>query len=265
MSVTIKNITIRFLLLSGLCLSAASISATAYPKTDKDEIGASGDALSAYKQSKYRKDATRLALRLLSKGGSYSDLEAKAPEDVVESIYRALIAVHRSDHKMAKVVTETHKLHTFPVPTVDRFFVVYKREASWATPLRLGDNTTNSDAINTLLEEYGLVIDRHVEWDEEHNSFNIRATQSLNIAPIAQSFSTLDDIVLVDLLSPDGDGNDIEVKKLADGWELKYMVKFESCITGCLKRHVWTFEVNKTGKVNFMGESGDDLPDWMTD
>ena len=206
-----------------------------------------GDELTVYQQSKYRRDATRLALRLRSKDQSYHEMGPEAPSDMVESIYSALVAVHQSELKAAKLITNTHKLHTFPNPSVDRFFVVYKKEAAWATPLRLGDNSTNSEKINKLLSEYGLVIDKHVEWDDEHNSFNVRATSSLNMAPIAQQFSSFQDIVLVDLLLPNGDGNDITIKKISSGWELSYVIKFDSCIIWlCQTRHVvGSFEVNE--------------------
>ena len=252
-----------------ICLSCClSLNATNDPGelNDKNEpVCEEGGTLSNYKQSKYKKDATRLALRLEAVDAAYSDLEVKAPEQIVESIYEALIAVHTSGLKSAHIVTEMHKLHTFPVPSVDNFFVVYKRNSSWAMPLRLGDNTTDSDEINQLLEQYGLEIDRHVDWDEEHNSFNVRAKESINIAPIAKAFSAIDGIVLVDLLKPDGDGNDIEAKKTSKGWELSYMIKFDSCISGCKKRHTWTFEVDNNNKVSFLGEAGDTLPEWMTD
>ena len=230
---------------------------------DNDIVISDGGKVSKYKQKKYKKDATRLALRLVSEDNDYKAIQADAPEQMVNSIYNALIAVHKSEHAKAQQVTQTHKLHTFPVPSVDRFFVVYKRDAVWAKPLRLGDTTTDSEEINQLLSKYGLVIDKHVDWDEEHNSFNVRAQESLNIAPVASAFSQIDGIVLVDLLMPSGDGNDIEVKKIDNGWEINYMVKFESCITGCKKKHIWTFNVKNSNKVTFVGESGDDLPEWM--
>ncbi len=224
-----------------------------------------GDKLTTYKQNKYKKDATRLALRLVSNDGDYHALNAEAPKEMVSSIYNALVAIHQSEHPMAKLVTRTHKLHTFPKPSVDRFFVVYKREAPWAKPLRLGDTSTDSEEINSLLDQYGLVIDKHVDWDEEHNSFNVKAKESLNIAPIANAFSSVEEIVLVDLLMPNGDGNDIEIVKLDNGWELKYMVKFDSCISGCKKKHIWTFKVIDGKQVIFVGESGDELPAWMSE
>jgi len=255
------------LFLCALCFSFSLLAENTNPGNGYgDEDGCTGGILSVYKQTRYRKDATRLALRLQAgNGASYSDISADVPKATVESIYDALIAVHQSKLKSAKAVTQTHKLHTFPTPSVDRFFVVYKRDATWATPLRLGDNITDSKEINSLLEDYSLKIDRHVDWDEEHNSFNIIASNSLNVAPVAKAFSQIEDVVLVDMLKPNGDGNDIEIKKLNNGWELSYMIKFDSCISGCKKKHIWTFKIDHNNEVSFIGESGDSLPDWMTE
>jgi len=225
-------------------------------------INSDDSGLNKYLQLKYQKDATRLALRLLSEDKDYMELNAEVPKEVVGSIYNALVMVHKSDLPKAVEVTKTHKLHTFPMPSIDQFFVIYEKNADWSQPLRLGDNTTDNKAINDLLNTYGLAIDKHMEWDEEHNSFNVRASTALNMAPVAQLFSTMDNVILVDLLVPDGDGNDIEVKSIEGGWEINYHVKFDTCITGCKQKHVWTFEV-RGNTVSFLKEWGDDLPVWM--
>lgn len=219
--------------------------------------------LSNHQKNQYKKDATRLALRQIVGGKSYDQLNPEVPQDMVESIYKSLVAVHQSNLESAKLVTKRHKLHTYPVPTVDRMVVIYKRDAQWAVPLRLGDDVTDNDKINQLSEKFKLKIDQHVEWDEEHNSFNMRAEESLNIASVAKTLSTVESITLVDMMEPNGDGNDIEIKKLSNGWEINYIIKFDGCITGCKKRHTWTFEVTDNGKVNFKGETGDELPKWM--
>jgi hypothetical protein len=222
----------------------------------------STEGLSNHQKNQYKKDATRLALRQLVGANSFENLDAEVPKEIVESIYSSLIAIHLSGLPEAQIVTTQHKLHTFPTPTVDRLVVIYKRDATWATPLRLGDDITDNDKINKLSEKFKLTIDRHVEWDEEHFSFNMRAEESLNIAPLAKDLSTVESVTLVDLMEPKGDGNDIEVKKLENGWEINYIIKFDGCISGCKKRRTWTFEVIN-GKVNFKGESGDELPKWM--
>ncbi len=219
--------------------------------------------LTQSKKTKYRKDATRLALRLLTNNSNYLNAKAEVPNDVVESIYQALVSIHMSDSEPARSVTQIHKLHTFPIPTVDNFLVVYRRDANWAKPLRLGDTRTDSDQINDLIDQYGLKIDNNVEWDEDHYSFNVRATESLNLAPIANDFKNIDGIKQVDLLTPNGDGNDIEVREVNDGWEVNYIIKFDSCFTGCKKQHIWKFFVNESGEVAFLEECGDTLPVWM--
>lgn len=220
------------------------------------------EGLSNHQKNQYKKDATRLALRQLVGVNSFENLDAEVPKEMVESIYSSLIAIHTSGLPEAQIVTAHHKLHTFPTPTVDRLVVIYKRDATWATPLRLGDDVTDNDKINELSEKFKLKIDRHVEWDEEHFSFNMRAEESINIAPLAKDLSTVESVTLVDLMEPNGDGNDIEIKKLQNGWEINYIIKFDGCISGCKKRHTWTFEVVDK-KVNFKGESGDELPKWM--
>ena len=219
--------------------------------------------LSDFQRHRYEKDATRLALRLMSEDQPYDQLEAEVPQEMVSSILNALMQIHHSELEAAKTVTQIHKLHTFPIPSVDHFFVVYQRDAPWSMPLRLGDNTTDSPEINAILKQYGLVIDKHLEWDERKNSFHVKAKKSLNIAAIAKKFSGVEGVVLVDLLMPEGDGNDIELKRLEDRWEFDYKVKFGGCISGCKRQHIWTFQVTDNDEVYFVKESGDTLPDWM--
>ncbi|MEL6926347.1 MAG: hypothetical protein AAFO94_20055 [Bacteroidota bacterium] len=243
----------------------ASLALMAFTLVGYPEVASTveADKLSNYKQRQYKKDATRLALRMISGNGDYTAISPEVPQDLVESIYNALVAIHLSGTNKAHEVTKSHKLHTFPVPNVDHFSVIYRRDAPWAVPLRLGDNETDNEQINALCQQFGLIIENHVEWDEEQNAFSIRAKQSLNLAPIAKEFLNIQGIEQVDMHTPGGDGNDIEIKQLPDGWEIHYLVKFGSCLSGCENLHRWSFAVKKDGNVHFVGESGDELPDWM--
>lgn len=259
-----KNKILRNLLIQSLPLLFLfiSFSLTANPPVLQETNRQSG-TLSKYVQKKYKKDAVRLALRLISSKDNFKALDIDLPNKTVNSIYQALVAIHESNLPEAELVTKSHKLHTFPAPTVDRFFLIYERKAEWSKPLRLGAMETESKKINALLEKYGLVIDRNSEWDEEHNSLHIRANEPLNISRLVEEFKKVNGVVKIDLLQPDGDGNDIEIKATDAGWMVNYILKFDSCIHGCKKRHFWSFEVNHEGQVIFLGEYGDDLPDWM--
>ncbi len=224
--------------------------------------------LSDYQKMMYEKDATRLALRFISKGMDYEELDADVPTEVMNEIYNSLLAVHRSPFNEALDVTKNHRLHTFPKPAVDKFQVNYNNTAKWATPLILGDNITDSDLINDLCARYGLLIESHERWDDEKNLFIVKAKKSLNIAAIAKKFKTENGVDIVNTLIPDTDGNDIEATRTKKGWKLDYIVKFDSCFTGCKKKHIWSFEIanisSRSANVNFLGEYGDDLPDWMS-
>jgi uncharacterized protein YuzB (UPF0349 family) len=258
---TIKQ-QLLWLAMVGFLSVAGSSSILALSNHHHGDPISSVEDLSNHQKNQYKKDATRLALRQLVDGNNFEVLDPEVPKEMVESIYSSLIAIHTSGLPEANIVTAQHKLHTFPTPTVDRLVVIYKRDATWATPLRLGDDVTDNDKINELSAKFKLTIDRHVEWDEEHFSFNMRSEESMNIAPLAKDLSTVESVTLVDMMEPNGDGNDIEIKKLANGWEINYIIKFDGCISGCKKRHTWSFEVIN-GKVNFKGESGDELPKWM--
>jgi uncharacterized protein YuzB (UPF0349 family) len=258
---TIKQ-QLLWLAMVGFLSVAGSSSILALSNHHHGDPISSVEDLSNHQKNQYKKDATRLALRQLVDGNNFEVLDPEVPKEMVESIYSSLIAIHTSGLPEANIVTAQHKLHTFPTPTVDRLVVIYKRDATWATPLRLGDDVTDNDKINELSSKFKLTIDRHVEWDEEHFSFNMHSEESMNIAPLAKDLSTVESVTLVDMMEPNGDGNDIEIKKLANGWEINYIIKFDGCISGCKKRHTWSFEVIN-GKVNFKGESGDELPKWM--
>lgn len=222
---------------------------------------------SSYQKKMYEKDAVRLALRNIVKGGSYKNLGPEVPEEIRSEIYNALVAVHKSPFAESIEVTKKHRLHTYPNPAVDKFQVNYKNTSKWATPLRLGDNITNSKIINELSNKYGLIIDSHQTWDEGSNIFIVKAKKAINLAPIAEQFLKETGVESVNMLIPNSDGNDIEATKTVKGWRLDYKVKFDSCFTGCKKSRIWSFEVTNIGNgsanVNFKGVYGDKLPDWM--
>ncbi|MGK0388988.1 MAG: hypothetical protein ACI94Y_001722 [Maribacter sp.] len=222
---------------------------------------------SPHQKKMYEKDAVRLALRNIVKGGNYKSLGPDVPEEVRDELYNALVAVHKSPFGGSIEVTKKHRLHTYPNPAVDKFQVNYKNTSKWATPLRLGDNITSSKIINELSNKYDLTIDSHQTWDDKSNIFIVKAKTAINLAPIAEKFLKEVGVESVNMLIPSSDGNDIEAIKTIKGWRLDYKVKFDSCFTGCKKSHIWSFEIanikNGSANVNFIGESGDKLPDWM--
>lgn len=267
------DISFKILALSFFWMASSSFSPErvdelmSYHISKSVNVTINSEGIPEFKKKMYQKDATRLALRYISKGSGYEELGADVPTEVRNELLSCLYAIHKSPFIESVEVTRTHKLHTFPNPAVDKFQVNYKNTAKWATPLRLGSKTTDSKIINDLCSKYNLLIESHRTWDENSNLFIVKAKTAINIAPIAKEFLKEEGVDFIKLLIPDSDGNDIEAVRTSKGWRLDYMVKFDSCFTGCKKKHVWSFEVvnitSDSANVNFIGESGDELPDWM--
>ncbi len=213
----------------------------------------------------YKKDAARLALRHLSNQNPYDKLPALLPRELVGSIYDALLAVHTSEVKEASIVTNKHRLHTFPIPSIDGFQVIYEKKAIWGIKEDTDDLQITNNEIGNLLESYQLKIDSHGEWDEEHNFFHVRTTEFINVAPILKAISSLRGVKLTSDLIPNGDGNDIELRKIEKDWLIDYIIKFDNCISGCKNKRTWRFRVSESGKVTFIKVFGEPLPSWMLD
>lgn len=52
-----------------------------------------------------------------------------------------------------------------------------------------------------------------------------------------------------------------EVTETDDGWKVMIRIGWGDCPAGCINEHRWTYAVDRDGKVDLLGEVGDDLPD----
>ena len=44
------------------------------------------------------------------------------------------------------------------------------------------------------------------------------------------------------------------------GYRIELTIGWGDCPAGCIERHIWTFDVDATGGVNLVGETGDPVP-----
>ena len=210
---------------------------------------------------KFRRDAARLALRIESRKEDLRYQNIVIPKDNIEGIYRVLTNIYQKD-ETAKSIAECN-VHTFPNPSIDHLVIIFNRNVDWAEPLRQGISETNSVEINELLDDYDLIIEKHVNWNDTQDAITIRSRAPLNMAALANEFYNIDGVETIDLGIPEIGGNDINIKRLHNGWEVEYLLRFGSYISGKGKQHRWTYEVRDDGTVEFITEGGDEVPDWM--
>ncbi|MEM1121595.1 MAG: hypothetical protein AAGJ18_14185 [Bacteroidota bacterium] len=212
-------------------------------------------------QRKFRRDAARLALRLEAEKEDLRYLNISIPPPTIEMMYTLLTQVYTSDD-MAKSIAKCN-VHTFPNPSIDQLVLIYEKDIDWASPLRDGISETESAELNDLLDEYELVIEKHVPWNDTEDALTIRSKAPLNMAALASQFEDIEGVVSIDLGIPKVAGNDIVLNRIQNGWEILYVMKFGSFSNGKGKKHLWKYHVLDDGAVNFVEESGSPIPSWM--
>ena len=213
-------------------------------------------------ERKFKRDAARLALRMemteQNEELRYQDIVI-APGKV-ESIYQALTTVYQED-ETAQSIAKCN-VHTFPNPSIDHFMVIFENDVDWAMPLQQGISETDSDEINDMLDEYNLVISKHVQWNSTQDAITVRSKTPLNMAALSNEFYNIEGVVEIDLGVPKVAGNDIKIERVEGGWELEYILQFGSYVDEG-KKHIWKYKVTDEGEVTFISETGDPIPTWM--
>ncbi|MFT4759909.1 MAG: hypothetical protein ACI9XO_002655 [Paraglaciecola sp.] len=212
-------------------------------------------------ERKFRRDAARLALRLNAEQEDLRYQRIPIPRQNIESFYNILSSIYLGNETAKSI--EKCNVHTFPDPSIDHFVVIFDKTVEWAEPLRQGISETSSDDINDLLDDYDLIIEKHVQWDDTQDAITIRSKEPLNMAALANEFYNVEGITEIDLGIPKAGGNDIQLRRVQDGWKVEYILRFGSYISGEGKAHTWVYKALDSGTITFISESGDEIPTWM--
>jgi len=210
---------------------------------------------------KFKRDAARLALRIEASKEDLRYQNIIIPKSNVENIYEILTNIY-VNNETAQSISKCN-VHTFPNPSIDHLVIIFDREIEWAEPLLDGISETDSDEFNALLEDYDLIIDKHVQWDDENDAITLRSREPLNMSALANEFYNIEGVKSIDLGIPKIGGNDISIQRINKGWEVQYILRFGSYISGKGKVHIWTYNAMDDGNVHFVNESGDPVPEWM--
>ncbi|MFK7933988.1 MAG: hypothetical protein AB8G22_10805 [Saprospiraceae bacterium] len=210
---------------------------------------------------KFRRDAARLVLRMESQKEDLRYLNIDIPKKSIDNVYKILTGIYLYD-KTAKSIADCN-VHTFPDPSIDHFVLIFDRDTEWAEPLRSGITETDSEEINDLLNNYDLVIEKHVKWNDTQDAITIRSSEPLNMAALANEFYNVEGVSEIDFGLPKVTGNDIQLRPVLEGWEVHYILKFGSYINGNGKKHTWVYRFDTAGKIQLVSETGDEIPEWM--
>lgn len=212
---------------------------------------------------KLKIDAARLSIRMEWEGVKVSEQNVEISSKKANLIYNVLVAVYESGSSEAQRVMDCNIRASSDI-AIDRFWIVYEKNVSWAPESHNDENYEASGNIGDLLDEYDLVITKKKRWNDLHEIITIESRQLYNIKALIEKFKGEEGVQ--DVFPKNSDlkaDSDIEIS-LKDGeWYVSYIKKWSSLKDS--RSHKWEFEVNQSNyKSKFLGESGDIIPDWMS-
>lgn len=228
----------------------------------KSSFASSNSTISKRLENKFRRDAARLVLRLEAEQQDLRYGNIEIPQSEIDRFYTILSNIYLTD-ETAKSIAKCN-VHTFPNMSIDYFVVIYKKDVSWAAPLKDDIAETNSAEFNKLLEMYDLTIAEHQKWTDSQDAVTIRSRNPLNITALANEFSNIEGVIDIDMGIPEIMRNDIKIKRTPEGWRLDYILKVSGGIAGEeLKTHTWSWLAKENGEIKFLEEKGFPIPEWM--
>jgi len=221
--------------------------------------------LPKYLKRIYKRDASRIAIRLMNKELRVSKQTVQIPEELVQAIYNAMVAVRTSDYEAIETVANKYYIRTFPVPNVEKIVLVAEHDAPWLTPLRQQrQDTTGSPSLNNIIREHNLTFTKMVYVDEERIALVLQSQDPMNVPALMMRFFMQEGIGSIEEVLPYGDGNDIDIQRTKEGWDIRYSLRFGNCSHQCQKAHDWNFSVSEGGDVSYAGDNGHTIPPWIT-
>lgn len=214
-------------------------------------------------ERKISRDAARITLREMMGTKDNRLKNVSIPTNIWSEYYQVLLAVYESPQQghLGKKLEDCN-IHTSPELAIDHAILIVYKNADWVRPLRNGGKLTRIERINTVFEKYGIQPSL-VDWDDEHEAVVLNSEQPLNISALITLIQQEVDGVQISRSELRNAGNDIQISKNKEGWEVTYYYRFGGQFGNNKKEHFWKYQCSKNHQVEFIQEGGDELPSWV--
>lgn len=212
--------------------------------------------------AKFNSDANRITLRKIYQNNlPYID-SIEIPQEHVDTILNALIAVYNATALPARdSVVTMFNIHSFPNPDIHSFSVSADSNLTWMQQLKNGIVPTGNSTIDSLTNLYSLNVTSYSTYSGflAYHTVSFKSDSNYNIQPLSDIYETIAGVYFSDPNGWGGDGNDITSTIYSDHVELIYSIGWGDCMSGCISRHFWKFNVYFDCSVEFVENYGDPL------
>lgn len=196
-------------------------------------------------------DAARLAIR----ASQIDDTQQlRIPKSQWQLYYRLLAYLYQQEELVQELVN--CGFHTSTNPSVDYVELIYDRNVSWSKPLQEGVTSTDETIINQLMEQYSLIIQSNTNYDYKQDALVIRSARPLNMMLLTNQLKEIEGVSEIVFFRSETEESDILVDTMEEGWKVDYVWHFDTN-----KTHIWSYYVEQNGRIEFLAEKGDPLPD----
>lgn len=213
--------------------------------------------LSEEQQQAYHLDAERLAVRFINNTDS---TRTTIPDKLITNLYNGFVHVATSDHEKAQQATGEYQIHTRRPHDPRSILVFADTTASWIEAWRNGQTQTGNSEIDQLINQFNFELTDYAEFEQTAPTgrATLQSDSAINGYAVGRLFEELEDI---ENAGPDAvtDGNEVNVLFFNNYLRYFFELRYGDCPSGCINSHVWIFNVNRNGTVEFLDEDGDPL------
>lgn len=209
-------------------------------------------------KAQYRNDADRMATRRVFKVLSNYIDSSTIPKTWSDTILNALMAVYNADSLPARdTVVFLRKLHTFPNPVLNNFYMAADSNLPWMQQLRKDSLYVGKDSVGYLIKTYDLHVARYYRINKfPYHIIIFESKRNYNLDVITRQFDKLGGVYYANKSRVEGDGNDIKDIVTKNFVELVYSFGWGDCSSGCTNKRYWKFNVYYDCSVEFKGSYG---------
>lgn len=144
---------------------------------------------------------------------------------------------------------------------MNKISVVADSSINWMQQLKNGIIPTGNQSIDTLMSTYYLSIDNYKTYSGLFNWHEVifKSDSNYNILPMTLLFDTITGVNYSERPNTIGDGNNITSEILNNYVELIYSYGWEDCLSGCVFKRYWKFNVDFNCNVEYVGSYGSSL------
>lgn len=199
-------------------------------------------------ESPFYKDAVQLAARIVEESSTEI-----IPQDLIHSVEDALAALAENNSSATNAVIYKYSIHALESTNTSNIRLVVDKGAKWVNDLTktpIHQAFPNSKAFDIV----------EGESTADFTVLELTGKKPLNMKYLANEVSVVNDVWMVEIPVEKKDGNDIQIKKIPNGYLFTFAYKFKNCDIGCEEAHYWEFSVVNGEMVEFVSEYGSDLP-----